>query len=138
MLADELDDIVAWKIQQWIGEDVIKERSDGMEHEWIMPTFPWIDQLKEAQAHELKVKLAFETHGQVCKSQNKDRETVIKARDLEIRDSIERAANIKKDTGVEVPWQLFAGLEVDKAALMVATNNDRKNDSENQNDADDN
>ena len=80
-------------------------------HEWIAPTFPWIDQLAEAQAFGAKLDRSFCTHAEALKSQNKDREEVVSARQREILDAIQRSREIEDETGVVVPWQHFAGLE---------------------------
>lgn len=104
--------VYEWKRRQWIADGLLNDRRDGDRHEWIKPTFPWIDQLKEAQAYERRVALAFATHGQVCKSVGQDRDDVVNARQQEITDAIGRAQQITEQTGQEVPWQLFAGLDV--------------------------
>ena len=106
-----LDNVFKWKLAKWVREG-LSDRSDGLKHEWIKPTFPWIDQLKEAQAYAAKLDRSFTTHSQVCKSLNVEREDIVEAREVEIKDAIARAKRIEKDTGEKVPWQTFAGLEV--------------------------
>ena len=113
------EDIFSWKLKEWTQKGLLPQQDDIVKHEWIKPSFPWIDQLKEAQAHKLKVGLCFETQNQVCKSQNKDRESVVDVRELEIRDSIERAKKIKGETGVDVDWRLFAGLDTSDGQIVV-------------------
>ena len=103
--------IYEWKIRQWINEGKLGKRKDSLAHEWIKPTFPWIDQLKEAQAYGAKLDRGFATHGQVCKSLNADRDDIVAAREAEVLDAIERAQKIEKATGKEVPWEIFCGLE---------------------------
>ncbi len=104
-----------WMIRYWISKGLVKERQDGANHEWIKPTFPWIDQLKEAQAYAAKIDRSFTTHAMVCKSLNVDRNDILEIRVSEIMDAIDRAKKIKESTGVDVPWQIFAGLEAPKA-----------------------
>jgi capsid protein len=82
-----------------------------LDHDWIRPTFPWIDQLKEFEAAAGKVDRCFNTHQAICKSLGRERDDVVNDRDEEIRDAIDKAHKIKKDTGEDVPWQLFCGLE---------------------------
>jgi len=85
--------------------------------EWIKPAFPWIDQLKEAMAHGVKIDRCLTTHAHVLKELNLDRDDVVMARQGEVIDAITRAKEIEAKTGVEVPWQLFCGLEVPKAVV---------------------
>jgi capsid protein len=102
-----------WKIEQWTAEGRLKPRAkDGTRHEWIKPTFPWINLLEEAKAHGEKVERAFATHGTVCKSLNLDRVEVVEARQAEIEDAIERAQAIEAKYKVKVPWEYFAGVAI--------------------------
>lgn len=109
------DPILEWKLAEWKGSDLPTRPTDD-DWEWIKPTFPWLDQLKEAQACGAQLDRGFNTHAAVCKSLGKDREDVVSARELEVRDAIERAKRIMDDTGEAVPWQIFAGLEAVKSA----------------------
>jgi capsid protein len=111
--------LLAWKMREWQGKGLIAENADAPIN-WIRPTFPWIDQLKEVQAYGAKVDRGFTTHSAVCKSLNGDRDDIVSARDLEVRDAIKRAQAIKKDTGIEVPWQIFCGMEAPKATAPAA------------------
>lgn len=103
--------ILEWQIQRWVADGLIAKRPDGLNHSWIKPTFPWIDALKEAQAHGAKLDRSFTTHSHVCKSLGIDREEVLNTRDSEIIDAINRAKEIQKTTGVEVSWKTLAGFE---------------------------
>ncbi len=100
-----------WKVSAW-QESELFGRRNKIKYDWIKQTFPWIDQLKEAQAYATQVEHAFITHGQVCKSLNTDRAEVVERREQEVREAIKKAQKIQEDTGVEVPWQIFAGLKV--------------------------
>lgn len=123
--------LLAWKLQQWAGDEKIgaraaKEMETGLSRddmpvfEWIRPTFPWLDQLKEAQAQAAKLDRTLTTHGHVCKSLKLDREDVLSTREREVRDAIAIAARISAATGQTVPWQIFAGLPVASAAPAAA------------------
>lgn len=90
---------------------VINRQQAKVEHDWIKPTFPWIDQLKEAQANEEMVLTGITTHGEVCKSRNRDRNDINDERQKEITDAIERAKQVKSDTGTDIPWEYFAGMK---------------------------
>lgn len=100
-----------WRVNQWIEDKLLPDRKDKYEHSWIKPTWPWIDQLKEAQAAGMVVDRGFETHTNVCKSRNKEREDVVAMRVMEVTDAIEKAKAIQKETGVLPPWEIFAGMD---------------------------
>jgi capsid protein len=102
--------VYRWFIDLCVSSGKLKSRPDMYAHEWIRPSFPWIDQLKEAQAYGAKVDRSFCTHAQVLKSLDQDRDEVVAAREREIRDAIARAQAIEKETGVKVPWETFAGM----------------------------
>lgn len=121
-----LDELLAWKHAHFIQSSLLPARADGLEHNWIKPTFPWIDQLKEAQAYALRMDRTFATHAHVCKSLNLDREEINNAREMEIRDAIDRAEAIEKTTGQKVPWQIFAGLAVPGSKAPAADDEESK------------
>lgn len=101
-----------WKLAQWIiGKEVPIGKDTDVLYEWGKPSFPWIDQLKEAQAYGAKIDRSFSTHAQVCRALDQDRGDVIRIREAEIREAIQIAQKIKADTGETVPWQIFAGME---------------------------
>ena len=108
-----------WKLQAWRASGLAGNRKD-IPYSWIRPSYPWIDQLKEAQAKAEMVERGFMTHSEVCKSRGRDRAEVIDIRDKEIRDAIARSERIEADTGVKVPWQLFAGLKVESGGRPAA------------------
>jgi len=99
-----------WKIGQWKKDNLIAGGTN-FKVEWIKKTFPWIDQLKEAQAYATQVERGFTTHSRVCKSLNLDQGEVVAKRGEEITRAIEIVQGIEKQTGVEVPWQYFAGIK---------------------------
>lgn len=108
--------VFRWWLEREIRKGEIEARDDQDEHEWIKPTFPWIDQLKEAQAWGEKVDRGFATFSTVCKSLGSDRETAMAELERETVDAIEAAKRVKDATGVEVPWQPFAGRKAEGAA----------------------
>lgn len=110
-------EVYEWKVREWVASGAIRPTGNPLKHEWIKPTFPWIDQLKEAQAYGMKLDRSLTTHGAVCKSLNLNREDVVATRVAEIDDAIQKAQALEeKYPGVKVPWQPFAGLEAPKAA----------------------
>jgi len=114
LLETALRDIYCWRVGLWIKEGKLGPRDDAFAAEWIKPSWPWLDQLKEAQAFGKKMELGIVTHTDTCKSLNSDRTDVVAAREAEIQDAIERAQRIEAATGEHVPWQVFAGLPISK------------------------
>lgn len=106
--------LLDWQLKALLAEVGAKAPPEGVVVEWTKPAFPWIDQLKEAQARGIKMDRCLALHADVLKELGRDREQVVLGRDREIRDAIDRAGQIMTDTGVAVPWQLFCGLESPK------------------------
>jgi len=109
-----------WRVNQWIKDDKLKDRPDKFAHEWIKPTWPWIDQLKEAQAAGMIIDRGLGTHSAVCKSRNLERADVVAARVLEVTDAIKKAQAIEKATGVLPPYEIFCGMDPYKSKEQSA------------------
>lgn len=118
------DPLLIWRVKNKIHSKTLEKNGYQLNHHFIMPTFPWIDQLKEVQAYAEKLDRSFITHSDVCKSLNRDREDVVSTRETEVSDAIERAKKISEKYSVEVPWEIFAGLEppTKKEAKQAAQN----------------
>ena len=113
-----------WKLESWTREyrktfPRRKLPANAEKHEWIKPSFPWIDQLKEAEAWALKLDRGLTTHAKACKSLNSDRDELMAVREAEINDALERAARLEKKFGIKVPWQIFCGLEPPSASKKL-------------------
>ena len=119
-----LNPILEWKAREWSAAGLITNQEYQIS--WIKPKFPWIDQLKEAQAQALKLDRGFETLSGVAKGLQTDRDKLLKVREQEIRNAISISEQIEKDTGKEVPYQLFCGLDVAKSEPVNEVNNDPK------------
>ena len=119
-----LNPILDWKIREWASARLLPNNRN-YQISWIKPKFPWIDQLKEAQAQALKLDRGFDTLSGVAKSLQTDRDKLLQVRESEIREAIAIAQKIKAETGQEVPYQLFCGLDATK---IEATNNDNQPD----------
>lgn len=111
-----LDNVYEWKVAQWIAAGELADREDATEHGWITQAFPWLDKLKETEAYGLQVDRSLITHADACKGIRNDRDDVVAGREAEVLDAIERVKKIKEKTGVDVPWQMFAGQLPPKAA----------------------
>ncbi len=107
-----LSPIFEWQVINDIVDGIYKDldQTGILEHDWIKPAFPWIDQLKEALAWCAKLNQGLSLHATVLKSLGEEREDFNNERQKEIEDAIDRSKAIKEKHGVEVPWQIFAGL----------------------------
>ncbi|MHC4714950.1 MAG: phage portal protein [Planctomycetota bacterium] len=123
------DPLLAWNIERWAAElpqrglEQLRrgiKRDGTATHEWIRPSWPWLDQKKEAEAQGAKLDRALTTHAHVCKSLKLDRDDVVQARQQEVTDAIEIAKKIEAATDQKVPWQIFCGLEANKVAANPA------------------
>jgi lambda family phage portal protein len=123
-----------WRLGIWRAAGLIGKKV-SMDAGWIPPVFPWIDQLKEAQAQAAKVERGFTTHAEICKSLSSDRSEIVAQRVREVRDAIIQAAAISDETGVEVPWQIFCGLQPPKTA-EPASDGGQQQDNSNSNASD--
>lgn len=117
--------IYLWKLRQWIAEGRVPNRADITEHEWITPSFPWIDQLKEAQAWGERIDRGLTTLGEACKALNRDRGEWLVARKREVEEAIEVADELNaKYPGANVSWHMFAGMGDKPGQIMTQTQND--------------
>lgn len=123
------DPLFEWRLSAWREQRLIG-KNNKVKYDWIKHTFPWIDQLKEAQAYSTQVERGFITHGQVCKSLNTDRAEVIDQREREVRDAIARAQKIEEDTGEKVSWKIFAGLKETPDAAQLAKPAEKEDDQD--------
>lgn len=111
---DLVEDLFYTRVYEWwllgaVARGEIRGRTDQLEHDWIRPSFPWIDQLAEAQAQGEKVDRGFTTFTNVCKSLNSEREDVLDDLKRETVEAIRAAQDVEEETGVAVPWEPFAG-----------------------------
>ena len=58
-------------------------------------------------------------HSKALKSLGAEREDEMNEREAEVKDAIERAARIKEKTQIDVPWQIFCGLEPPGGATKI-------------------
>lgn len=106
------DAVLRWKVAGWEQSGELKRRkTKAPAWQWVMPEFPWIDQLKEAQAHAMQMERGMSSHTQVVKALGADREDLMDIREREVRDAIERSQKIESETGQRVPYEMFCGLK---------------------------
>lgn len=106
-----LSPVFEWKLAQWRQSGLVPPTC-RCEYEWIKPTYPWIDQVKEAQAYGLRLDRSLATHALACKSLNLDPDDVLQQREDEVLGAIQRAKDIEKKTGEKVDWRVFAGMNL--------------------------
>lgn len=103
--------VYTWKVRQWVNEKIIPDLPDILKHEWLSPSFPWIDQLKEAEAWGERIDRNFATLSQACKSLNQDRAEQLAQRAREVEEAIILADELnKKHPNARVDWHIFAGM----------------------------
>lgn len=123
-----------WWLRRQISSGEIKFGDQFYEtifdHDWIKPMFPWIDQLKEAQAWGEKLDRGLTLHQKALKSLGVDREDEMNERQKEIIDAINRAKQIEKETGIIVPWQIFAGLKAEGQKPIATENTENTENTE--------
>lgn len=129
------DPLLQWKMAEWKRDGLIP-KDTPVAHEWVRPTFPWIDQLKEATANAAKLDRSLTTYGRVCKSQGFDASETLDARVNEVLRAIQIAKEIEIQTGVKVPWQPFAGMEIPKESVGLKSEDEDNEDDNAQSDAD--
>ena len=115
LLTDRFHDpVYRWKVRGWIQQRKLPTRPDRFKHAWITPSFPWIDQLKEAQAWGAKLDRGLVTHAQACKSLGIDRDEIVLQRRREVEEAVGIAKEIEAVHGVRVPYQIFCGLKASR------------------------
>lgn len=130
-----LTPIYEWWLKGEFDEE-LKEDDDIYGHDWIKPTFPWIDQLKEAQAWGEKLDRGLTLHAKALKSLGADREDEMNDRAAEITDAIKRSQVIEETTGVKVSWQIFAGLPAPGSKKQPAEKDEEDTSDKNKKDED--
>jgi hypothetical protein len=92
-----------------VARRVVTRRPDMYAHDWIKPTFPWIDQLAEAQAWGAKLDRNLCTLSQALKSLGKELDDELPARKAEIVKAIKTRDEIFAETGELIDWHPLAG-----------------------------
>lgn len=112
MVVDFYEPLYDWKIREWIAAGELEDTPDNRLHSWVLPQFPWINELEEANATEKKIGLGLMSYEEACKTRERKYEDVRAARKREIIEAIKIAQEIEVETGERVPWQPFAGLPI--------------------------
>jgi lambda family phage portal protein len=86
------------------------------------PEEEYIDPQKEAQGNKIAVQSCEKTVSENIRARGGEPEEVFVERQQEIKDAIERSQQLKKDTGVDVPWQVFCGVDMQQPAVTKPDN----------------
>ena len=129
IIQDWHEPLFQWKRQQWITEGLIADTPETMEHEWIRPPFPWVEPEKEAQAQGKIIELGLGSHTNACKARSIERARLLPTLKTETLEAIKLAKEIETETGVIVPWQIFAGRAVGKTESAVVANREEDADT---------
>jgi len=101
-----------------------RDRQDIYAHGWDAPEFPWIDQLKEAQAWGERMDRGLATHTGALQSVSMDRETFLQTRSREIQDAMRTAREINA-ANTDMPpldWRTLVGMPVGKTEAAARVN----------------
>lgn len=124
------------KINEWITQGRLPLIPTALQHEWITPAFPWLDEDKEIKAQSQKIEYCLSSHSEVCKEMGKEQPEVVAQRRTEIENAIIIANEIEEAHDVKVPWQYFAGLNAQNAHLLEPKPEPETEEPENGSDSD--
>lgn len=125
-----------WHINRWVAQGKLAWRPGIYDHEWNVPSWPWIDEDKEVGAWAKKIDRCIATQTQALKSLGLDPDEQRQQRKGEILSAWKVAKEIEKDTDGEIKaieiYRHLAGLESGKteAAVRAASSSDASNPSD--------
>ena len=112
-----------WQIGRAIADGRLPWREDILDHEWQVPSWPWIDEDKEMSAWAKKIDRCIATQTAALASLGLDREEQQSVRQGEIIAAWENARKIETSTGGGIKaaelWRHLAGLETGKTESAV-------------------
>lgn len=104
--------VYRWKVRDWLARGLIEDRNDLLNHDWIAPEFPWIDQLKETQAWGERIDRGLATWGMAARAAGVDPEELMAERGAEINRAIVVANKLNEQyPNANVDWRVLVGLE---------------------------
>lgn len=112
--------ILTWLVKRWVAAGDLPDTPTIAKHSWIVPEFPWLDQLKEAQAWGMKLDRGLTTHAEALKSVNRDRQDWLEMREREIAEAAESVARLIEEHAELEPMRAqlvahFCGLSTKSA-----------------------
>lgn len=138
--------VYVWKLNQWakgfdkeltgeklrLSERQIKQLS---KIKWDTPSFPWVDQLKESEAHGNMLDRTFTTQRQIASNMDLDYTEIRGQREIELKEAWEAAVKFEKDTNGRVKaedlYRTFAGLEMGQTVRAMIEANRTPNQGDN-------
>lgn len=118
IVTNVLDVIYQWILTTWITNTELKKLPKRMSideiyyHQFQGPQYPSIDALKDGQAQIQSLSNGINTYSNVLNDNARDYQDVINQRKNEILNAITISKEIEANTGVCVPYQIFAGLSI--------------------------
>jgi len=123
-----------WKVNQWVkgfDGDRLRVTPEVQKQiskvRWDLPSFPWVDELRESEAHGDMLDRSFTTQRAIATAMDADYVEIRKQREIEIEEAWKAAVEVSKATGGKILpeeiWRTFAGLELGKTAQAVAAQN---------------
>lgn len=115
--------VYRWQVGRWVAQGKLPWRASILEHKWVVPSWPWIDEDKEVQAWGKKMDRGLATQTDALGALSQDRKEFLQTRGDEITDAMKRAEEIAKGneglvTAKEL-WPLLAGVDQGKTLQAV-------------------
>ncbi len=112
-----------WQVARWVAEGKLAWRSSILEHKWVVPSWPWVDEDKEVSAWAKKMDRGLATQTDALGALSQDRGEFLETRGQEILDAIQRAQEVEEGaaglaTAKEL-WPLLAGVDQGKTLQAV-------------------
>lgn len=107
------DPITRWWLDWQLAAGEVPQRRDYA-WAWVAPEFPWIDQLKEAQAWGVRLDRGLATQGDALRSLGIEHADWLEARKAEVIAARKAAIEVNAETPElpEANWKIFAGLPI--------------------------
>lgn len=108
-----------WQIARGIatGELPADPRIFNVTCRW--PVWEYIDKFKESMGNRVAMELTNQTASGCIRDQGGEPDEVFDEKEQEIRNAIGRSTAIKKDTGVDVPYQVFCGMDTTNTTINM-------------------
>jgi lambda family phage portal protein len=90
--------------------------ADAFAHEVQCRRWPYVDPNKESKADKQDLDNGTTTQSKIAARRGNDPDDIVIERKKEVEVAIKASTDIESETGVKVPWQTFAGIEVPAAA----------------------
>ena len=113
--------VYEYSVQQFVAAGMLPDIPAITNHEVIPAPFTGTAFKEEAERRAIEIDRGYRTHGSVIREIGGDPESRRDEIENEVRDAIERAKRIQKETGVEVDYRIFCGRLAKDKMPNVAT-----------------